>query len=248
MGTEKRDTGLSRPTAAFDVIAFDGDDTLWHNETLYAGTQERFQRLLSRYSDPESVAQALYETEMRNLACFGYGIKSFTLSMIETAVGLTGGQIQGTEIQRIVDYAKEMRRAPLQLLEGVHEVVAALSSSHELMIITKGDLLDQETKVARSGLTDHFKHVEIVSEKTKATYKALLSKQNIAPERFLMVGNSLRSDILPVLAIGGQGVYIPYHITWAHEAVADPGKAGQGYWELEHIGLLPDLVDSLNGG
>jgi putative hydrolase of the HAD superfamily len=231
----------------FDVIAFDADDTLWHNETLYTVTQDRFRQLLSRYRATDGIDQVLYETEKRNLQHYGYGIKSFTLSMIETAIELTDGQVRGREIREIIGFAREMLKAPVQLLEGVEGAVRTLSDSHQLMIITKGDLFDQESKIARSGLADCFSHVEIVSHKTEETYKALLAKHNIHPGRFLMVGNSLRSDILPVLAVGGRAVYIPYHITWAHEVVANPDEVPQGgYFELEHIGLLPSLVEGLS--
>jgi putative hydrolase of the HAD superfamily len=229
-----------------DVIAFDADDTLWHNETLYTMTQDRFRKLLSRYRSGAGIEDELYETEMRNLQYYGYGIKSFTLSMIETAIELTEGRVQGSEIQEIINFAKEMLRAPVQLLEGVQEVILTLSESHRLMIITKGDLFDQETKIAHSGLTDCFDHVEIVSEKSPDTYRALLAEHRIAPEHFMMVGNSLRSDILPVLAIGGQAVHIPYHTTWAHETVIGQDKVEKQYFKLEHIGMLPELVQRLS--
>ncbi len=230
----------------FDVIAFDADDTLWHNETLYSITQDKFKQLLSRYRSTNGIDRELYETEIRNLRHYGYGIKSFTLSMIETAIELTGGRVRGEEIREIIDFAREMLEAPVQLLEGVQEVVHTLSASHPLMIITKGDLFDQESKIARSGLADYFTHVEIVSHKTEDTYKALLAKHNIHPERFLMVGNSLKSDILPSVAIGSQAVYIPYHTTWVHELVVSPGENQTGYFELEHIGQLPVLVEKLS--
>jgi putative hydrolase of the HAD superfamily len=229
-----------------DVIAFDADDTLWHNETLYTMTQDRFKKLLSKYRSGEGVDQELFETEMLNLQYYGYGIKSFTLSMIETAIELTEGRVQGREIQEIINFAKEMLRSPVQLLEGVQEVILTLSESHRLMIITKGDLFDQETKIAHSGLTDYFDHVEIVSEKNPDSYRALLAKHRIAPEHFMMVGNSLRSDIFPVLTIGGQAVHIPYHTTWAHETVIGQDEVEKKYFKLEHIGMLPELAQRLS--
>jgi len=231
-----------------DVIAFDADDTLWDNETLYTLTQDKFKELLSGYRSTEGIEEELYQTEIRNLGHYGYGIKSFTLSMIETAIELTGGQIRGSDIREIIGFAREMMKAPVKLLEGAEEVVRALSGSHPLMIITKGDLFDQESKIARSGLADCFSHVEIVSQKTADTYRALLDTYHIPPGRFLMVGNSLKSDILPVVAIGGKAVYIPHPLTWAHERVANPGKGQNEYFELEHIGLLPPLVESLSRG
>lgn len=230
----------------FDVIAFDADDTLWHSEILYLKTQDKFKQLFSDDQDAERVGQRLFETEIQNLPYFGYGIKSFTLSMIETAIELKGGRIQGREIQKIIDFGKDMLRTEVQLLEHVEETVAKLSESYELMIITKGDLFHQESKIARSGLAHYFSTVEIVSEKTRVTYEAILTKHRIVPQRFLMVGNSLRSDISPVVAIGGLAVYIPYHLTWAHETMIKPDQQQQGYVELEHIGLLPALIERLS--
>jgi putative hydrolase of the HAD superfamily len=228
-----------------DLIAFDADDTLWHNEILYARTQERFAELLAPYHVDGRAGEELFATEMRNIPQYGYGIKGFALSMIETAIRLTGGQITGGEIQKLIHLAREMMEAPVQLLDGVAEVLATLATKQRLMLITKGDLFDQERKLARSGLAPYFAHVEIVSQKTSDVYRALLARRGIAPQRFLMVGNSLRSDILPVVEIGGHAVHIPYHVTWAHEAVELPEELPRGYVELAHIGLLPQAVAQL---
>ena len=228
-----------------DVIAFDADDTLWHNETLYLVAQQRFQDLLDSYDPDNGLLDELYETEMGNLQYYGYGIKSFTLSMIETAIRISGGEIEAREIQGIIDIAKEMRQAPVRLLDHVEEVIQALSESYRLMLITKGDLLDQEHKIAHSGLASYFDHVEVVTDKTADIYRALLAKHRITPERFTMVGNSLRSDILPVVSLGARAVHIPYHLTWAHEAVPVRPDEALEYVELEHIGLLPELVGRL---
>lgn len=228
----------------FDVIAFDADDTLWHNETLFSLTQDKFYQLLSAYHS-RGIDQRLFATEMRNLQYFGYGIKGFTLSMIETAIELTEGRIQGSEIQAIIDFAKEMRRAPVQLLEHVPAVIATLAQNYRLMIITKGDLFDQESKIAQSGLAGYFSHIEIISDKTTETYRTLLTKYNIEARRFLMVGNSLKSDILPVIALNGHAVYIPYHMIWKHETVAETESQPQSYVTLEHIGLLPAFVEQM---
>lgn len=230
----------------FELIAFDADDTLWHNESLYLLTQDKFKGLLSRYHSAEWIEQKLYETEVRNLRYFGYGVKGFTLSMIETAIELTEGRIQGNDIQLIINFAKEMQKAEVQLMDRAAETVAALSKSYRLMLLTKGDLFDQETKIARSGLAPYFKHIEIVSEKTPQTYQTLLAKYHLNPRQFLMVGNSLNSDILPVVAIGGQAIYIPHHLTWAHETRADQEAVFKDYFELEHLGLLPALLEQLN--
>ena len=229
----------------FDLIAFDADDTLWHNETLYAEAQDKLKELLASYVAGEAVDQRLYQTEMRNLKHYGYGIKSFTLSMIETAVELTQGKIQGPEVLQIIGFAKEMLTSQTRLLERAEETVCELARSYELMVITKGDLLDQQSKLSRSGIGDYFLYVEVVSQKTQGTYKALLAKYDIEPQRFLMVGNSLKSDILPVLALGGQAVYVPYHITWAHETVDSQHVEHDGYYELEHLGQLPRLIEQL---
>jgi putative hydrolase of the HAD superfamily len=230
----------------FDLIAFDADDTLWHNETLYTQIQDKLKALLTSYVDSETVEQRLYETEMRNLKYYGYGIKSFTLSMIETAIGLTKGKIQGAEVQQIIDFGREMLTAEVQLLEHAEETLSKLAQSYELMVITKGDLLDQKSKLSRSHLSDYFQYVEVVSDKTRQTYETLLAKHGIKPQRFLMVGNSLKSDILPVLALGGHAVYVPYQTTWAHEIVDSPLVEHDRYYELEHIGQLPGLVEELS--
>jgi putative hydrolase of the HAD superfamily len=208
-------------------------------------TQEKFMQLLAGYHSPEQIQHTLYEIELRNLNNFGYGVKGFTLSMIETAIELTGGQVGGVVIQQIIDFAKAMVHAPVELLDHVAEVVPRLAAAYPLMLLTKGDLFDQESKLARSGLAEHFRYVEIVSDKTITSYGALLQRYQIDPARFLMVGNSLRSDILPVTALGARAVYIPYHLTWAHETVADRDARQSNYVELEHIGLLPELIERL---
>ena len=231
-----------------EMIAFDADDTLWHNETLYQYAQDRYRQLLSDYARPDAVDRALLETEKRNMSRLGYGIKAFTLSMIETAVRLSEGQITGVEVQTILDLAIEMIDTPVQLLDYVHQVVNRLAQSHRLMIITKGDLLDQERKIAQSGLAPYVSHIEIVSEKHEDAYRSILDNYNVPAAHFLMVGNSLKSDILPVAAIGGYAAYIPYHITWAHESVATLASVRDHYYELDHIGQLPPLVDQLQLG
>jgi putative hydrolase of the HAD superfamily len=231
--------------SVIEAIGFDADDTLWHSETLYYHVQQEFQALLAPYCGDDGVMDELNETEMGNLPYWGYGIKGFTLSMIETAIRVTGGEIGARQIQRIIELAKEMKRAPVRLLPHVAEVVPALSESHRLMLITKGDLFDQEAKIASSGLALHFDHVEIVTDKTPDVYGTLLGKHRIEPRCFLMVGNSLRSDILPVVALGARAVHIPYPITWIHEDAPVQGGEGSGYVELEHIGLLPDLIGGL---
>jgi putative hydrolase of the HAD superfamily len=229
----------------FEFIAFDADDTLWHNERLYIDAQAKFKQLLAQYHSPEWIEERLYHTEMRNLQHFGYGIKAFTLSMIETAVELTEGRITGNDIQTIIDSAKAMLASEVELLEHVVDTLASLTTTYTLMVITKGDLFDQETKIVRSGLAQHFRHIEIVSDKSRESYAKLFRRHNIMPERFLMVGNSLRSDILPVLALGASAVYIPYQHTWTHEAAERPPAEQQNYYEVAHLGLLPRLLTGL---
>jgi putative hydrolase of the HAD superfamily len=229
----------------FDVIAFDADDTLWHTERLYAEAQVKLDQLLSPYIHDQTVEKQLYAMEMNNLETYGYGIKSFTLSMIETSIKVTDGQIAGKEIQQIIEIAREMLNAEVQLLDEVEETIQELAKSYKLMIITKGDLLDQESKLLRSGINQYFEALEVVSKKTADVYRSLLQKHKIETGCFLMVGNSVKSDVLPVLEIGGQAVYIPYHITWAHENVDDQPLDEDGYYQLERIGQLPQLLASI---
>jgi putative hydrolase of the HAD superfamily len=229
----------------FEIIAFDADDTLWHNERTYINAQTKFRQLLAHYHSPEWIDERLYQTEMRNLQHFGVGAKAFALSMIETAVELTEGRITGHEIQTIIDSAKEMLAADIELLQHVAETITSLVENYSLMLITKGDLRDQELKIARSGLSPHFRHLEIVSDKSQESYDRLLKRYGLTPERFLMVGNSLRSDILPVLALGASAVYVPYELIWQHEIVEPPPAGQPGYYEIEHLGLLPGLLQEL---
>jgi putative hydrolase of the HAD superfamily len=233
---------------SFALIAFDADDTLWQTERLYVNAQSRLRSMLSRYVPEERIETSLYQTEMRNIEHFGYGIKAFALSMIETAIELTDGRVSPQDIQGIIDSARDMILAEIELLEHVPETLASLSANHTLMLITKGDLRDQETKLARSEMGEFFRYVEIVSDKGPQTYRAILEKHAIPPERFLMVGNSLRSDILPVLELGASAVYIPHELTWAHESAEAPSADRPGFHQLEHIGQLPELIVRLESG
>src|SRR5581483_4038911 len=226
----------------FDVIAFDADDTLWHNEPHYRNVQQRVIEILARHHDAEWIRQRMDETEIRNLEHYGYGAKGFTLSLIETAIDLTAGQITGQEIGQIIALTKEMLRAPIELLDGVRETITQLAETNSLMLITKGDLFDQEGKLARSGLGDYFSRIEIVPSKTAQVYAAIAARHAINPTRFLMVGNSLKSDILPVLALGGHAVYIPYATTWEHERVPESELADKHFHELPSLAQLPALL------
>ena len=200
-----------------DVVAFDGDDTLWQNESIFSMTHERFATLMAPYVEVDSIGDRLFATEMRNLALFGYGVKSFTLSMIETAIEVSHGDVTAVEIQAIIDAGRSMLDHPVELLAGAVDAIQAVSESHRVMLITKGDLFDQESKLARSGLGDHFDAVEIVATKDERAYRRILGRHGTDPSRFVMIGNSPRSDIVPVLELGGWAIHVPHPLTWAHE-------------------------------
>jgi putative hydrolase of the HAD superfamily len=229
-----------------EVIAFDADDTLWENEVLYHEAIKKLKDLLSTIQSPELIEQRLDETEIQNLHIFGYGIKSFTLSMIETAILLSGGEINGQTIQHILEIAKEMLTTEVKLFDHTEETLKVLSKEFDLLLITKGDQFEQQMKIDKSGLSEYFRHVEIVVEKSQESYLELLDKYKIDPTRFLMVGNSLRSDILPVVGIGARAVYIPYDLTWSHELVTMESDDEHKFDELEHIGQLPGYIISLD--
>jgi putative hydrolase of the HAD superfamily len=227
------------------VVGLDADDTLWHNEIIFERVHEQYRALLAHYHDAATVDRTLFATEMRNLDLYGYGVKGFTLSAIETAIELTKGKIPAAEIQELLALGRGMLAHPVELLEGVAETIGEISRAHRLLLITKGDLRDQERKLAKSGLLAHFHHVEIVSEKDEGSYASILRRHTIDPQRFLMVGNSIKSDILPVLALGGFGAHIPYHILWAAERVEVPPAAPGRFFELKSIRELGSLIASL---
>lgn len=224
------------------VIGFDADDTLWHNETIFANMQERYRALLARYHDAETVNRTLFATEMRNLELYGYGVKGFTLSSIETAIELSRGEISAEEIRTILELGRSMLAHPVELLDSVTEVLAALSATHELLLITKGDLSHQQRKLAKSGLAAHFHAVEVVAEKDEAAYAEILHRRKIAPADFLMVGNSVKSDILPLLTLGAAAVHIPYHVTWQHEHVEQLPEVPGRFFQLASLRDLPALL------
>lgn len=225
------------------TIAFDADDTLWVNEPLFQRTQEQFKALFHSLATGDEMENLLYETERNNLRFFGYGIKGFTLSLLETAIQLSGGQVNGQTLQKIIDFGKEMLQHPIEVLEGVEDTLKALSPFYKLMVITKGDLFDQENKLARSGLADYFSVVEIVSEKNEASYEAVFKRHQLVPEQVLMVGNSLKSDIIPVCKIGAHAIHIPFHTTWVHEQVEKQQVEGMEYLEIDHIEQLIRLLN-----
>lgn len=225
------------------VVGLDGDDTLWHSESLFATTHERFRMMVGRYSSDSTVDERLLATEQRNLSLFGYGVKGFTLSLIETAIEVTGGRVGASDIAAIIGWGRAMLAHPVDLIDGVGETIEGLARRHRLVLVTKGDLFHQESKIARSGLAEHFDRVEIVSEKDPATYRSVLDRCGIDPASFVMVGNSVRSDVLPVLEVGGRAVHVPYHVTWTHEEVADDEDADLPYTRLSDIRHLPALLD-----
>lgn len=215
-------------------IAFDADDTLWAHENVFVDAKKRCLELLTPYLRPgQDLERELYAFERKNLKLFGYGVKGFVLSMIETAIELSDGKISGAEIQRIIDLGKEMLVHEIHLLPYVREAIAALQPHVTLMLITKGDLFAQENKIARSGLGEEFNVVEIVSEKNPENYRALLKRHGVDPKGFLMIGNSLRSDVLPVVELGGRAIHLPFEYTWHHEAVAQ--EQAVGYWQPENL-------------
>ena len=224
------------------VIGFDADDTLWHNETIFEKVHERYRDLLAQHHNASTVDATLFATEMRNLELYGYGVKGFTLSAIETAIQLTDGKISAKEIQQLLELGRGMLAHPVELLDGVAETLAGISPRHRLLLITKGDLRDQERKLAKSGLSSHFQAVEIVSEKNEGTYATILRRHGIAAGDFAMVGNSLKSDILPVLALGGRGAHIPYHLTWAAERVDQMPQTDGRLVVLKSVRELPAVV------
>jgi putative hydrolase of the HAD superfamily len=223
------------------IIGFDGDDTLWHNENILWSAETKFQQLLRHYMSPDEISQKLYDTGMRNLALFGYGAKSFILSMIETAIEVTDGRVAVADIQALIGFLKEIRRHPVHLIDDASRIVSELSRRYKLILISKGDLLHQEQKVASSGLAEYFMSVEIVAEKDKDVYGKVLKKHAIAPSNFIMVGNSLRSDIEPMLRLGARAVHIPYEITWKHEQNHNI-DLNERYYRCRSIVELPEKI------
>ena len=224
------------------TVGLDADDTLWHNETIFRLTHARFVDLLADHGDEPTIEARLAETEQRNLRLYGYGIKGFTLSMIETAMELTGGEAPPHVVREILAAGREMLAHPVETLPGVNEALATLSEKYRLVLITKGDLLDQERKLAASGLGDLFAAVEIVSEKDRGTYERVFARHGTGAEDAVMAGNSMKSDVLPALAAGAYGVHIPYVVTWAHE-LADAPNGHPRYGSLNSITQLPVWIE-----
>ena len=226
------------------TVGLDADDTLWHNETIFRLTHDRFCDLLSDVADKDVLEQRLAEVEKRNLRLYGYGVKGFTLSMIETAMDLTGGEAPSRVIREILAVGREMLTEPVEPLPGVDDTLAALSERYRLVLVTKGDLLHQEQKLAASGLGDLFAAVEIVSEKDASTYARVFSHHGTGAEEAVMCGNSMRSDILPAIEAGAYGAHVPYPLTWAHE-MADAPQGHPRFIELASIRDLPHWIANL---
>lgn len=226
------------------TIGFDADDTLWQNEAFFRLTQDRFTALLADYADPDHLHDRLLAAERRNLGHYGFGVKGFTLSMIETAIDVTEGRVPAAVIAEVLSAGREMLEHPIELLPHARAAVEALANSHRVLLITKGDLLDQERKLAQSGLGDLFHGVEIVSDKTAPVYARIFARHGDGADRALMVGNSLKSDVLPVIAAGGFGVHVPHGLTWALEQ-ADPPEDHPRFAALPDLGHLHDLVSRL---
>lgn len=201
------------------IAAFDADDTLWVNEPYFQDVEKQFQQVMCKYISAQELSAELLHTETQNIEMYGYGIKSFTLSMVETAIRVSSNAAKASEIKEVVDLGKSLISKNIELLDGVKETLTQLRGKYQLVVATKGDMLDQERKLKRSGLSSFFHHVEIMSEKGDDDYLSIIKKLKVKPDEFVMVGNSLKSDILPVLAIGGYAIHIPYHTTWAHEKV-----------------------------
>lgn len=230
---------------AFDLIAFDGDDTLWHNERSYRHGRERLRLLLTTVGldlTPDEIEASVNRTELANLQYFGYGVSSFALSLMETAIDLTRGRIAGGDLRGLIDLARQMLTEEVELFASARDALATLSASYPLMLVTKGDLLHQTAKLERSGLEPQFNFVEIVSHKTPDVYARILKRHGIDPRRFLMVGNSLRSDVVPVVDIGGWAVHVPAVLNWSHEH-ADPPN--QRFFEASTLADLPQLIESI---
>ncbi len=225
------------------VIGFDADDTLWVNETYFRDAEAKFAELLCGFETKNKIDQELFKKEMQNLPTYGYGVKGFVLSMVEMALELSNYTISNTIISKILDIGKEMINQPVELLDGVEQTLITLSKNYKLIVATKGDLLDQERKLEKSGLLDYFHHIEVLSDKKEANYSKLLNHLDIKPSEFLMIGNSLKSDVLPLVNLKANAIHIPFHTTWQHEVVNENDITNKNYKTLN---CILDLVKLLN--
>ena len=224
------------------VVCFDADDTLWVNEPFYRETERQFGNLMAEYVDEKSCNEILLDTEINNLKLYGYGAKSFMLSMIETALKISNHKIDPHTIEKIIILGRELINRPIQLLDGVEEVLAHFQGKYRLIVATKGDLLDQERKLANSGLEDHFHHIEIMSEKDVANYKKLIAHLDITADEFVMIGNSIKSDILPVIEVGSYAIHVPCDTTWAHEHVENYELDNPRFKEIDRLIKIKEII------
>lgn len=224
------------------VIGFDADDTLWVNEPYFKELEDQFCILLNDFLSSDQISKELFKTEMQNLELYGYGVKAFLLSLVETAIKISKGKVTSEIIEKIIDLGKHQLNKPVELLDGIENVLEKLYSLHyKLIVATKGDLLDQERKLKKSGLEKYFHHIEIMSDKKDSDYKKLLDHLEIKPSEFVMIGNSLKSDILPVTKIGGKGIHIPYHTTWLHEDISSDTIENNNYVEINSVSEVLNL-------
>ncbi|MEQ3664326.1 MULTISPECIES: HAD family hydrolase [unclassified Olleya] len=224
------------------VIGFDADDTLWINETYFRDAELEFAKLLSPFETANKIDQELFKMEMKNLPVYGYGVKGFVLSMVEMALELSNNTVSNQTISNILDIGKTMINKEVELLEGVEQVLQQLSKKYKLIVATKGDLLDQERKLEKSGLLDYFHHIEVLSDKKEANYSKLLNHLDIKPSEFLMIGNSLKSDILPLINIKASAIHVPFHTTWLHEQVDVNVNQSKQYKTIKSLLDLPKLL------
>lgn len=224
------------------VIGFDADDTLWVNETYFRQAELAFAKLMQPYETINTINQELFKIEIDNLSIYGYGIKGFTLSMMETALRLSNNQLSNLTMQAIIDIGKTMLNKPVELLDGVEQVLKTLSQTHRLILATKGDLLDQERKLEKSGLHHYFHHIEVLSDKKEDNYSKLLNHLDIKPSEFLMIGNSLKSDVLPLINIGANAIHVPFHTTWEHETIDPAQIKNSQYKTIDHLNQVVDLL------
>ncbi|MBS9773566.1 MAG: HAD family hydrolase [Tenacibaculum sp.] len=224
------------------VIAFDADDTLWVNETYFRDAEKQFAKLLSGYETENKIEQELFKKEIINIDIYGYGVKGFMLSMIESALELSNYKISQKVIEKILDIGKDMLEKPIDLLDGVEEVLKELHGKYRLIVATKGDLLDQERKLEKSGLLKYFHHIEVMSEKNVSDYEKMIKRLDINPSEFLMIGNSLKSDVLPLVKLGASAIHVPFHTTWSHEEVSEEQKNEVDYNTILNIKEIVNIL------
>nr|WP_321222736.1 HAD family hydrolase [uncultured Psychroserpens sp.] len=233
---------MSKEYQHIKVIGFDADDTLWVNETYFREAELEFAKLMAPYETANKIDQELFKKEIENLPLYGYGIKGFVLSMVEMAIEISNNQVSNNTINKILDIGKYMLDAPVELLDGIEDVLQTLSKNYKLIVLTKGDLLDQERKLEKSNLSSYFHHIEVMSDKQEINYSKVLDHLDIKPSEFLMIGNSLKSDILPLVNIGAKAIHIPFHTTWLHEQVNENETVNKDYKTITRLLELIMLI------